>query len=78
MWIMPLQTTQAWENGANIATQLVKDEPIQVSDELAGILIRDELAEECAAPSAEDAGEGSAGEPAPAKPAKPGKTKPAA
>lgn len=72
MWIMPLQTTQAWENGANTATQLIKDEPIEVSDELAGILIRDELAEECAAPPAEDAGEGNAGEPAPAKP---GKTK---
>ncbi len=76
MWVSPLQTTQAWENGASSATQLVKDQPIEVSDALAAILIRDDLALECDAPAPQGEGEGE-GE-APAKPTKPSKTKPAA
>jgi len=78
MWVKPLKTTDAWENGASKAVALVQDQPIEVSEELARILIRDELAAACDAPPAEADGEGDAGEPPPAKPIKPTKTKTAA
>jgi hypothetical protein len=72
MWVKPLKTSQAWENGATLPTSLVQDQPIEISDELAEILIRDELAEACDAPEAE--AEADSGEPAPAS-AKPPKKK---
>jgi hypothetical protein len=53
MWLKPLTTTSAWENGASNPTALIQDQPIDVSDDLAAILIRDGLAEACDPPPCE-------------------------
>lgn len=70
MWVKALKTTDAWENGASKPTALVQGQPVEVSEDLASILIRDELAEACDAPAHEADAETESEAPPPGKPSK--------